>query len=539
MFHRHCHEGRRLDACHDSGADAEAAAAMAQFLGGWPAPADGESSERGAAPADSASAAEAGTRHRIDGAHSSHPEQDEALMDRGTQYPCHLARLVGRRLLEEHGTAPPETVLVRLFETLYFASFQTDEGRKILCTVNFVDPDEMPPECLAGEGVADRWGHVRFDAPLPMDVRNLTKLARAADPDVSSLTVFAAADGELFILGLVDQEPRHGDHITLDNDAAAERPGLFQASITGTGTITVHHDGQLLGNLSQNVLVEANYDVLWNGPVHGILSAHQVRYLREHRDELGLDEGTYEMEQIRRELMLRWLNALSRILVNAQHYHHGGGFVITPDVRLNNLHIKYRIRYDRLVHALMGLVRAHFLRGLGTEIMRRLTTEGTQNEVHKDIAFLRDVYMSLEQRKGEVLGSSRFIASLSCVDGVVLLDQDLTVHGFGVELRADSDLEDIYIAGDAQASPAGLRSAELTQYGTRHRAIMRYCFQHPGALGFAVSQDGAIQTITRLGDRLVLWENIDVQLAFKADNWGSEADEPTPVLRRLAVRLDV
>ena len=48
--------------------------------------------------------------------------------------------------------------------------------------------------------------------------------------------------------------------------------------------------------------------------------------------------------------------------------------------------------------------------------------------------------------------------------------------------------------------------------------MMRYCYEHEGALGFVISQDGDIRATMRIGDRLVLWENINVQLAFKAEN---------------------
>ena len=38
------------------------------------------------------------------------------------------------------------------------------------------------------------------------------------------------------------------------------------------------------------------------------------------------------------------------------------------------------------------------------------------------------------------------------------------------------------------------------------------------AIGFVVSQDSDVRAMTRIGDRLVLWENIEVQLAFKVEN---------------------
>ncbi len=59
----------------------------------------------------------------------------------------------------------------------------------------------------------------------------------------------------------------------------------------------------------------------------------------------------------------------------------------------------------------------------------------------------------LVERMKEVLGAVRFIASLSCVDGFVLLDRRMVVHGFGVEVRTDTLLSDIHVARDSHANP--------------------------------------------------------------------------------------
>jgi hypothetical protein len=136
-----------------------------------------------------------------------------------------------------------------------------------------------------------------------------------------------------------------------------------------------------------------------------------------------------------------------------------------------------------------------------------------------------------------VLGAIRFIASLSCVDGFVLLDPRMVVHGFGVEVRTDNLLSDIHLARDSHASPKLLRKAELTQYGTRHRAMMRYCYDKPASLGLVVSQDGDIRAMTRIADMLVLWENIDVQLAYKPAGGHVSGQQPGPFLWRANARV--
>jgi hypothetical protein len=149
----------------------------------------------------------------------------------------------------------------------------------------------------------------------------------------------------------------------------------------------------------------------------------------------------------------------------------------------------------------------------------------------------RPIEHVLAERKNEVLGAVRFISSLSCVDGFVLLDRRMVVHGFGVEVRTDNLLSDLQVARDSLANPKLFRQAELTQYGTRHRAMMRYCYDKPGSMGFVVSQDGDIRAMTRIADMLVLWETIDVQLAYRPVGGSVSGHQQGTVLRRVNARV--
>lgn len=210
--------------------------------------------------------------------------------------------------------------------------------------------------------------------------------------------------------------------------------------------------------------------------------------------------------------------------------------MIVPRPGCDNSNVKYRVHYDRLSHAVVGLVRAYLLRNQRTTTLREALQGETPGNLHATLSQLRNTYIEVEQRKEEVLGCQRFIAALSCVDGVVLLDQRLAVHGFGVELRTDSNLDEAFMAGDAEAHSSRLRCVPINQFGTRHRAMMRYCFQYPGSLGFAVSQDGGIQAMMRIGEQLTVWENIAVALALTDEELSPEESRRPLVLRRFGIR---
>ena len=428
------------------------------------------------------------------------------------RYPRHLAKHVAAHLASEGGPCPPERVVRALLETLYFTSLKTDEGRPCRLTVNYVEPSSEPP---AGLHVfsTDRWACVPFERPLPFDVRTLAKLAEAVDPSVSSIAVFSDQNGRLFVWGLVDHELRYADYTSLDSVAIPKRPGLFQVTINGVGNVSVYKDYSLVGSLEQNTLVREYHDVLWAGPVHEMLKSK----LNATFDRFGEPESP-ELHDVQDKRLTRWLNAICRILLNIQQYRHGGGLLITPTPSPQATNVKYRLHYERLPKALAKLVEHQTSR----DRTQREITERCHDHprgkgpcrLHEDIVAHR---RQLEARKDEVLGCARFIASLSRVDGFVMLDRSLAVHGFGVELRADSSLSEVWLAADSHAQSRWMRTTQIEEFGTRHRAMMRYCYEMPGTLGFVISQDGDVRAVTRIRDKLVFWENVNVQLAFRVE----------------------
>jgi hypothetical protein len=90
------------------------------------------------------------------------------------------------------------------------------------------------------------------------------------------------------------------------------------------------------------------------------------------------------------------------------------------------------------------------------------------------------------------------------------MDGGLEVKGFGVEITAREEPKVVLAAGDATASADLCRPVDFTHYGLRHRSMMRYCDRTPGSVGFVVSQDGTIRALAKDGERLVLWDTIQL-----------------------------
>ena len=370
---------------------------------------------------------------------------------------------------------------------------------------------------------------IRFRQPIPLNVGTLNKLAEAADPSVSSLAVFHDESGKLFIWGMVDQELLHGDHVALETKSDRQRPGRFQAAITGIGNLSVFKNDALLGSLEQHNLIAAYHDVLWQGPVHKRLKANLRTTLTDLPASSRHSACLPGVAHVTEELLVRWQNALCRLLSSIQKYGHGGGLLIVPRCPAEQVDVKYQLRYERLPTALFALAKHQLLKRKAADDISqhcRMPNDLLPCDMHFDAV---EYQRKLDEHKRETLGCVRFIASLSRVDGFVLLDRSLVVHGFGVETRSACDPRDIYIASDAKASPRLLRQAALGQYGTRHRAMMRYCHAHAVALGFVISQDGDIRATMKVKDRLILWENINTEIGFRSESRTAELGSLEPV----------
>ncbi len=408
---------------------------------------------------------------------------------------------------------PPLAVLEELFEVLFYTSMQTEEAHLVKVTVTLIDPDNpdpKPPKRI----VAERWSVVPFDVPLEYNIRTLTKLSNAADPSTTSLAVYYNAAGKLFIWGMIDQAIHYQSFLNYESDSGSEQPGLFQVSISNVGTLNVLFDYELLATLKQNVLVSRYLDVFTIGPVSKILkdNAADLRdELSEFLKENYPGEDPAEWETFIDEL---WIQTISRLLLRIQNYRHGGALLITdshPDAD-----VKYNIKYNRLRMAMSRY---------GKEVIRNYMVESLiDDEIDRGKRVIsKDWYqeearslVAKEEIGDEIKGAISFLASHTCVDGVLLFDRDMTSKGFGVVLKSRKMPRKIYVSNTSTAAPKSLKAVDPMHFGTRHRSMIAYCYNHPEALGLVVSQDGDIRAFHRVEEKLIMWENIKTQQFLKS-----------------------
>src|SRR5262249_61133832 len=100
---------------------------------------------------------------------------------------------------------------------------------------------------------------------------------------------------------------------------------------------------------------------------------------------------------------------------------------------------------------------------------------------------------ALEQtrvRRHQVWSTAASVGHLSAHDGCVVLDRQMTVHGFGgtIETGAAKSSTRTYV--DSRTSAPLAEAQLLARFGHRHRSAFLLCTAVPHALAFVISHAG-------------------------------------------------
>jgi hypothetical protein len=417
-----------------------------------------------------------------------------------------VAELVSKYFRNQHHRVPRRESLQQVIETAFYASMKSEESRRVVCTLALVNSNnpagENPPVIRP-----QRRSYIAFQSPLPFNVRNLVKLSQAAPPWASCIAV-CDNNGWLSFCGLFDQEVHYRNSLNNEEGDRFGRPGLFQVEITGVASLAIHDNWQLIATLNQDSLVSTFHDVLRIGPVaKALLNLASTQQAMVKQSLGSVPIGRFEPVWV--EL---WMRTLSRILLNIKRSGHGGALLLIPRRPTKDLKVKYKIIYQKLETILRGHVGDEIRADITENVIYEKFINRQREQMPLDLHLAETVAIGDKEDsiKGE-LGCVNFIASLARVDGCVLLSSGLNVLGFGVEITCRKDPSDVFTAGDELASKSKLRHTNFSDFGTRHRSMMRYCHSHPGSVGFVISQDGDVRATTRIGKKLVLWENVQLQ----------------------------
>jgi hypothetical protein len=427
-----------------------------------------------------------------------------------------LAKLIWKTLRKRNLPVPQIGTLEAIFQVLFYTSLKTEELEPIRCSVTYLDPknpDPKPPPRIRHQ----RWRHYQLGERIGLSVSSLRKFAKAMDPNSVSIAIYADGKGRPFIWGVIDQYPMHSARfIAHESESGPQIPGLFNAVITGIGEIAVWRLYGLIARLEQSSLITKYHDVLRFGPVADRLKIcidQYVSLVKEH----SLPEHTRSIEKEWYPFLGDyWRRTVCRLLIAIRNYKNGGALIISPQGDPSGLKLNYVLHYERLHEALVN----YSINKIGYHFSQnKILDEYRAKKAAVPYALQSDSARFMHENndcRAALAGTIALVASLSRVDGLVLLDDALNVCGFGAEILAEKDISKVNIADGPSATTRQIRSRNSQAYGTRHRSMMRYCASHADSLGFVLSHDGDVRAIMNVRGKVVMWENIQLYLNFKS-----------------------
>jgi len=341
---------------------------------------------------------------------------------------------------------PTDEEIARLVSVTFFASLQQEEARSSQFNVAWQPGSRGCTEV------------VTITLPVPATPKSLAKLAPATQHEATSIAVRRQGD-DLVVWAL------------LQRSTAAESPLTIRA--LAPGVLRVDYAGIPRA-------LYARGDILLLGGSHDLKSPSRLltsifpQWSRDADPIVGIDPRAA---------------VVTRIAARALEHGHGGMILLVP----------------AHVTAPRG-VRAHYPVGEGADTLARRYADVTRNiAVEARLERLRGSRPRAIDGRIPVRDEAQIafaeaielIAQLTAIDNAVLIDTDLNLRGFGVQvLEGDTPVRTF-----EHASPYSddVHTDDLSTFkGTRHPAGVVFCMrQDQEAAAIIASQDGRLSLATR------------------------------------------
>ena len=279
-------------------------------------------------------------------------------------------------------------------------------------------------------------------------------------------------------------------------------PEALIVSSTRPGELSISRSDRPVLRLRDGKIVSPTDSVLMRGPVAEFFAPAEAVFIRIACQLAEIDQEPDKDDGLR----MAHQTFVESLLLYTADLKHGGTLLFVPEEMthddprlLSRVSIKYVLPSGRPRDALVSAMEARLRHNAAYErLQSRRTLKG---EDLQELEALGNRQQECEDAAKDV---ARFIASLSAVDGAVVLTDTLRIIGFGAEVIAASPATDtVHVAQTAEGEPS--RPVPFTEFGTRHRSAYRFAAGMDNSVAFVLSQDGGIKAVRQVGPRLMMW----------------------------------
>jgi hypothetical protein len=350
-----------------------------------------------------------------------------------------------------------------LLETIFLASVECEEGVQARVRV-VLYPDTTLQTLFYHAPWIDAFP---FGEELEFSTETITKLAPAFDQDSTAIAVARNPQGRHVIVGALF----YGKKITkLDQvQSFLGRPPALIMSVVSPGSIAIAYSDRVIGRFEKGQFVYAN-----PGPMASDLFIGHIIAVISQQEEFKKHPGNY---------WNLYRDCLERLYSTAAIKGHGSIIIWLPSALLENA--------SRFIQA-------------GTKISSKFPGKMFAGNVLDRVAMGDDSHALADERRilAEFLD---VLAQLSCVDGALIIDDELKPHRFRCHLAAEKWDGRVLEGTFRNAIPTS--AIDTTSFGTRHNSAINFVGACPGAVAFVISEDGPVSVILKVGDDVIIWPN--------------------------------
>lgn len=411
-------------------------------------------------------------------------------MSRSHAYPPDLASYVEANWPAGRALWLPSKLFAEALSVAFQASLTSDEGRPTRFRLLLTPFAELPESGEPNRGVL----RLRFAESRPLSVDELRRLSPSV-PFETALIGAHVEDERLRIWGIAHSGPAWLAPTWGGRNVVPTWTFDPIVHVLAPGQMAVRCAGKAIGALERGEVVDAVLDVFDSTWLPALFAQEREQVRRAHAArQASSSSPTHVEHSLIGRISQHMLRRAIQLIRGARH---GGMLLIVDAVNTMppGLRLKYRFRQDEP---------SHRYRSLLLRILESVATSSQKPSVDWS-DFALDGRQELEQLEQAVFEMSRVLASLSGVDGAVVIDKRFGLLGYGAEVSAELPAPTrVWRALDLEAQERFEESIESV--GTRHRAAYRFVKNHRDGLAVVVSQDGGVSFVANRDDEVVFWE---------------------------------
>ncbi len=350
-----------------------------------------------------------------------------------------------------------------LLKTIYLASIECEEGVQTKIRV-VLYPDTTLETLFYHAPWIDAFP---FGEELLFSTETVSKLAPAFEKDSTAIAVARNPQGRHVIVGALF----YGKKFTrLDQvQSFLGRPPALIMSVVSPGSVAIAYADRVVGRFEKGKFVLAN-----PGPMASDLFVGHILAVISQQEEFKKHPDNY---------WNLYRDCLERLYFTAAKKGHGSTIIWLPSSLLGNA--------------------ARFIQ-TGIKISSKYPGKMFVVNVLNRIAMSDDSH-ALSNDRRILLEFLDVLAQLSCVDGALIIDDELKPYRFRCHLAAEKWCGRVLEGTFQNAIPTS--AIDTANFGTRHNSAINFVGACPGAVAFVISEDGPVRIIVKIGDDVIIWPN--------------------------------